>query len=110
MSTTTNIEITDRALEEFGKMDVEPGGFLRITVVPGGCSGMTYAASVETEMQEDDETMFERDGLRIVSDPGSASFLEGMRIDYSDDLIKSGFRFLNPNAAGSCGCGASFAG
>lgn len=105
-----NIEITDRAIAEFQKMDVAEGSFLRISVVPGGCSGMTYAASIESEKGEDDEVMFSKDNLEIVSDAGSATFLEGLKVDYSDDLVKSGFRFINPNAAGSCGCGSSFGG
>ena len=46
--------------------------------------------------------------LRVVSDPDSAEYLEGLVIDYSDDLIRSGFRFTNPNASGCCGCGSSF--
>ena len=54
--------------------------------------------------------VFENNGLKIICDEGSSLFLEGLSIDYSDDLIRSGFRFTNPNASGSCGCGASFAG
>lgn len=104
------IEVTEQAKAAFAKIDVPEGAFLRIRVVAGGCSGMKYDADVEQEMDEDDEMIFEDGELRIVADPGSAAFLDGLKIDYSNDLIKSGFRFLNPNAAGSCGCGASFAG
>lgn len=104
------IEVTDKAKTEFEKLDVPEGAFLRISVVQGGCAGMTYTAAVETAMGDDDESLYEDGSLRIVADVGSATFLDGLKIDYSDDLIKSGFRFLNPNAAGSCGCGSSFAG
>jgi len=104
------IEVTDKAKTEFEKLDVPEGAFLRISVVQGGCAGMTYTAAVETDMGDDDEALYEDGELRIVADVGSATFLDGLKIDYSDDLIKSGFRFLNPNAAGSCGCGSSFAG
>lgn len=106
----TQIAITDRAQEELSKLELGENGFLRINVVPGGCSGMTYTAAVDTDFGADDVSVFEAGALRIVTDAGSAIFLEGLNIDFSDDLIRSGFRFTNPNASGSCGCGASFAG
>lgn len=107
---TTTIDITNRAQGELAKLDLGENGFLRINVVPGGCSGMTYTAAVDTDFSDDDVAVFEADKLRIVTDQGSAIFLEGLKIDFSDDLIRSGFRFTNPNASGSCGCGSSFAG
>ena len=106
----TQIAITERAQEELSKLELGENGFLRINVVPGGCSGMTYTAAVDTDFGAEDVSVFEADALRIVTDGGSAIFLEGLNIDFSDDLIRSGFRFTNPNASGSCGCGASFAG
>jgi len=106
----TQIAITERAQGELAKLELGEDGFLRINVVPGGCSGMTYTAAVDTDFGSDDVSVFEAGALRIVTDAGSAIFLEGLNIDYSDDLIRSGFRFTNPNASGSCGCGASFAG
>jgi len=106
----TQIDITERAQTELAKLDLGDGGFLRINVVPGGCSGMTYTAAVDTDFTAEDVRVFENDTLSIVTDAGSAIFLEGLQVDYSDDLIRSGFRFTNPNASGSCGCGASFAG
>lgn len=106
----TTIDITPRAQGELAKLDLGENGFLRINVVPGGCSGMTYTAAVDTDFGAEDVAVFENETLRIVTDQGSAIFLEGLKIDFSDDLIRSGFRFTNPNASGSCGCGASFAG
>lgn len=106
----STISITERAQAELGKLDLAGENFLRINVVPGGCSGMTYSAAVDNEFGSDDVAVFENGGLRIVTDQGSAIFLEGLHIDFSDDLIRSGFRFTNPNASGSCGCGASFGG
>jgi iron-sulfur cluster assembly protein len=108
--TMTHIEITERAQGELAKLDLGENGFLRINVVPGGCSGMTYTAAVDTNFAGEDVCVFESGSLRIVTDEGSAIFLEGLSIDFSDDLIRSGFRFTNPNASGSCGCGSSFAG
>ncbi len=104
------IDITERAQAELAKLDLGAHGFLRINVAPGGCAGMTYTAAIDSDMANEDVVVFERGPLRIVTDQGSALFLEGLGIDYSDDLIRSGFRFTNPHAKGSCGCGASFAG
>jgi iron-sulfur cluster assembly accessory protein len=106
----TTIHITEHAQSQLARLELGDGGFLRINVVPGGCSGMTYTAAVDTDFSEEDTCVFENDALRIVTDQGSAVFLEGLKIDFSDDLIRSGFRFTNPNASGSCGCGSSFAG
>jgi iron-sulfur cluster assembly accessory protein len=106
----TTIDITEKAQEQLSRLDLGENGFLRINVVPGGCSGMTYTAAVDTDFSDSDVAVFENPPLRIVTDEGSAIFLEGLKIDFSDDLIRSGFRFTNPNASGSCGCGASFAG
>jgi iron-sulfur cluster assembly protein len=103
------IDLSERAQSELNKLDFGPNGFLRINVAPGGCSGMTYTAAIDSHFGPDDVAVFEHGPLRIVTDAGSALFLEGLRVDYSDDLIRSGFRFTNPHAKGSCGCGASFA-
>jgi len=103
-----SITITERAKQELVKLDIGGPQFLRIDIVPGGCSGMTYSAGIDTELKDSDTLLFQDDGIRIVADGGSALFLDGLKIDYSDDLIKSGFRFLSPSAVKSCGCGASF--
>jgi iron-sulfur cluster assembly protein len=105
-----SIEISDRAAQELLKLNVADGKFLRINVVQGGCAGMTYSAAIDDQFHDEDEVMFENPELKVFSDLGNAIFLEGLTVDYSDDLIKSGFRFVNANASGSCGCGASFAG
>lgn len=102
------IEITDKAKTELVKLNIGGDQFLRIDIIPGGCSGMTYSAALDTVVKDTDETMFQDADIRIVADSGSAMFLDGLKIDYSDDLIKSGFRFLSPNSVKSCGCGASF--
>jgi len=102
-----NITITDKAKAKLKEYQASNDSFLRIGVTAGGCSGMTYTATIETDAKDDDETV-ENDGLRIHADMRSALFLDGLVIDYSDDLIQAGFRLSNPNAAKSCGCGASF--
>ncbi len=104
------IEITEKAKTELVKLDIGGDHFLRIDIVPGGCSGMTYSAALDTEMRDADEVLYQDNDVRIIADGGSAMFLDGLKIDYSDDLIKSGFRFLSPSGIKSCGCGASFSG
>ena len=106
-----SINISDKAIGELQKLEIGEEQFLRINVVSGGCSGMTYSAAIDTDFNpENDEVIFDNNELKVVGESGTMIFLEGLEIDYSDDLIKSGFRFKNPNASGSCGCGSSFAG
>eukprot|EP00291_Cryptomonas_curvata_P021606 CAMPEP_0172173764 /NCGR_PEP_ID=MMETSP1050-20130122/13266_1 /TAXON_ID=233186 /ORGANISM="Cryptomonas curvata, Strain CCAP979/52" /LENGTH=149 /DNA_ID=CAMNT_0012845617 /DNA_START=206 /DNA_END=655 /DNA_ORIENTATION=+ len=82
---------------------------LRVGVRSGGCSGMSYVMEFEEVAQigaMDTELKF--DGFRVVVDPKSLMFVFGMTLDYSDSLIGGGFKFNNPNAASTCGCGQSF--
>ncbi|MCS6771514.1 MAG: iron-sulfur cluster assembly accessory protein [Kiritimatiellae bacterium] len=102
------IYISDKAKAELIKLEATGPNFLRISVVAGGCSGMTYSACIDNTLSDTDQILFEENGLRVVADPHSAMFLDGLQIDYSDDLIASGFRFKNPRAVKACGCGASF--
>ena len=107
-SLAVHIDISEKALAELQRAGLNRENFLRIRVVPGGCSGMTYSAGMETTMQEGDEIVYRQGDLRVVADSGSVIFLDGLQIDFSDDLVQAGFRFRNPNAAKSCGCGSSF--
>jgi iron-sulfur cluster assembly protein len=102
------IEVTDKAIKELQGMDLAEQAFMRIGVMPGGCSGMTYSASIDTELDAEDVVLYDKEGIRVVTASSSVGLLDGLTIDYSDDLIRSGFRFKNPNACGSCGCGSSF--
>jgi iron-sulfur cluster assembly protein len=112
MDSTTQqnlIKITAVALKELIKLEATGENFLRISVVPGGCSGMTYSAAIDNVLSDDDQVVYEDGALRVIADNGSAMFLDGLEIDFSDDLIASGFRFKNPKAKKGCGCGSSFA-
>ena len=80
---------------------------LRLSVDGGGCSGLTYKLHFETEMADHDHS-FEFDGLRVLIDKKSAIYLAGTTLDFSNALVGSGYKFLNPNAKQSCGCGESF--
>jgi iron-sulfur cluster assembly protein len=102
------IHISDRAREELARLEATGENFLRISVIPGGCSGMTYNACIDNTLSDADQVLYQDDELRVVADAGGAMFLDGLQIDYSDDLISSGFRFKNPKAKKSCGCGSSF--
>ncbi len=80
---------------------------LRIAVVGGGCSGFQYQMTLDKEPRADDEIL-DMEGLRVFVDTKSLLYLNGTKVDYVDDLNGSGFKFDNPNAKASCGCGESF--
>lgn len=84
------------------------GHGLRVGVVGGGCSGFQYNMAFEPEPGADD-TVFEQSGVRIFVDQASQPHLQGMTLDYVTGLHGAGFKFLNPNATRTCGCGSSFA-
>lgn len=85
-----------------------PDGGLRVSVVGGGCSGMSYKLDFQKEPQPTDK-IFEQDGVKVFIDPKSFLFIKGLELDYSGGLNGTGFTFKNPNASKSCGCGTSFA-
>jgi iron-sulfur cluster assembly accessory protein len=103
------ISLTDEAKAQLRRMGVSKHRFLRIRTVPGGCSGTTYEASLDGDLGEEDRVVYSDGDLRVVCDKESSYFINGLGIDYSSDLIKSGFRLTNPNASRACGCGSSFA-
>lgn len=105
---TSIIELTDKALAQLATLEVSKDNFLRLWVVSGGCQGLSYQAGIDNELDASDQVIFENDSLKVVTDPESVSYLPGLVIDYSDDLASAGFRFQNPNAKQSCGCGSSF--
>lgn len=83
------------------------GWGIRVGVVGGGCSGFQYSMDFEQESKDGDMT-FEQDGIRLYVDPMSSMYLQGVTIDYVVGLQGAGFKFTNPNARSTCGCGASF--
>jgi len=105
------IQLTDKAIQMI-KTTREQEGMddsfaLRVAVRGGGCSGFEYALDFDQEQRETD-FVIDHDGIRVFVDAVSARFLNGTRIDYVMGVMGSGFKFENPNAAGSCGCGSSF--
>lgn len=102
------IEVSAVATAKLLELGLDREKFLRIGVIPGGCSGMTYDAVIDDIIEQGDQVVYEQGDLRIVSDAHSAPHLDGLVIDYSDDLVQSGFRLTNKRAVKSCGCGSSF--
>jgi iron-sulfur cluster assembly accessory protein len=101
--TANAIEMVKKALEDEGLI----GHGLRIAVQGGGCSGLQYALDFE-ENERPGDTVLTFDGLRVFIDLASSQYLTGAEIDYVKGLQGAGFKFNNPNANRSCGCGHSF--
>jgi len=80
---------------------------LRISVQGGGCSGFQYGLSLEDSVSDSD-VIIDNAGLKVLIDPESATLLEGITVDFVDSINGAGFKFENPNATASCGCGNSF--
>ena len=103
------LTLTENALAHAKAILQKPenqGKALRIFVIGGGCAGLNYAMAIGYE-KPDDQVM-QSDGYKIVVDPKSMGFLKGMQVDYYESIQSSGFKFNNPNAIASCGCGLSF--
>ena len=111
-ATGFNMTLTERAAEEVQKfiaqeqVSPETAG-LRVSVLPGGCSGFKYSLNIE-ERALDDDHVHAVNGVRVFIDGFSAQYLTGVTIDYVTSMQGSGFTFTNPNATGGCGCGTSF--
>ena len=101
--TPSAVKEVKRLIQTENKGDVA----LRVGVKGGGCSGLTYTMAFQTEIGPHDQ-VFEVDDLRVVVDAKSALYLQGTTLDFVDSLQESGFKFINPNAKESCGCGTSF--
>lgn len=82
--------------------------FLRVGVEGGGCSGLMYNLSFDTELNDAEDKVFEDNGIRVVVNKKSFLYLVGTELDYTGGLNGKGFVFVNPNASRTCGCGESF--
>ncbi|HDZ57914.1 MAG TPA: iron-sulfur cluster insertion protein ErpA [Pseudomonas xinjiangensis] len=106
----TPLLFTDNAVGKVKALIDEEGNerlSLRVFVTGGGCSGFQYGFTFDDEMAEDD-TVVEREGVRLIVDPMSFQYLAGSEVDYQEGLEGSRFVINNPNAATTCGCGSSF--
>ena len=96
----------ERVKETMAKEGMTEGG-LRVSVVGGGCSGFQYSLGVDAAPREDD-IIVEQGGVKLFVDPTSLQYVHGTMLDYVNGLHGAGFRFVNPNATRTCGCGSSF--
>lgn len=107
------IYVSDKAREKVKKLMEDAGVagddsyFLRVGVVGGGCSGLSYKLDFDNEKKPTDQ-VFEDNGVKVVTDLKSFLYLVNTTLDFSDGLNGKGFYFSNPNASRTCGCGESF--
>ena len=110
--TAGGLQVTDRAIQRIriamAKEGVSPEeGGLRLGVMGGGCSGLSYSIKFDSRPRER-YRVYNFDGVRVFVDPKSFLYLHGMQLDYEETLMRQGFNFINPNSTRSCGCGSSF--
>ncbi len=105
------ITVSENAKEYIDKLMKDqndaPGAFVRVGVKGGGCSGLEYQLTFDTEMKQGDE-VYEDKGVKVVVDFKSLLYLYGTELDYSGGLNGKGLTFKNPNATKTCSCGESF--
>lgn len=111
-STNQGIQVSPKALEHIraamSKEGVSEEGGLRLGVQGGGCSGLSYHITFDSQPRERDRVFTFGDDVRVFVDPKSFVYLNGITLDWEESLMQSGFVFRNPNAKKSCGCGSSF--
>ncbi len=105
------ITLTERAVKEvrriIGEQNLPEDTVLRLGVKGGGCSGFSYSLGFDDTIQEADQVA-EMNGIKVVCDPKSFLYLSGTQLDFEESLMGRGFKFGNPNASKTCGCGESF--
>ena len=106
------IKVSDSAKDQVAKLkrfeEMSVDSFIRVGVKSGGCSGLSYDLSFDTELQENDQE-FEDNEVKVVIEKKSLLDLAGTTLEYEGGLNGKGFSFTNPNASRTCGCGESFA-
>jgi iron-sulfur cluster assembly accessory protein len=105
------VTITPKAAEkvaEFMKQEGNSNLYLRVYVSGGGCAGLSYGMGFEEKADEEDDTVIEQNGVKLLLDSYSQRYLRDANIDYIESLMGSGFKINNPNVTKSCSCGHSF--
>lgn len=114
IATDNAVYVSDKARERVLQLLADagragdPSWFLRVSVVGGGCSGLSYKMDFDNELKPTDQA-FENNGVKVVTDLKSFLYLVNTTLEFSDGLNGKGFYFNNPNASRTCGCGESFA-
>ncbi|MFQ5606646.1 MAG: HesB/IscA family protein [Candidatus Zixiibacteriota bacterium] len=111
-STENLISLSTSAIKEVKRLMVEEKDdheslYLRLGVDPGGCSGLSYSMGFDTQKTDGDRE-FEFDGIRTLIDARALLYMAGTTLDFAGGLMGGGFKFVNPKAQRSCGCGSSF--
>ncbi|BAU62682.1 iron-sulfur cluster assembly accessory protein [Stanieria sp. NIES-3757] len=111
------IFVSQTAAKEIKRIQLsrqQPDSQLRLTVKSGGCSGLFYVLNLESnyqpslELTSQTDHLYQSNGIEVIVDQETFSYVQGLQLDYSEDLMGGGFRFQNPNAVNTCGCGLSF--
>ena len=109
-ATTPVITLPESAVQEVKRLldlqGITEGG-LRLGVKGGGCSGLSYTLNFDEKIGPHDQ-VYDIEGIKVIVDAKSAIYLQGTQLDYYKDLMTGSFRFINPNASKTCGCGESF--
>lgn len=107
-----SVTLTEKAAAEVKRriedQKMEEQTMLRVGVAGGGCSGFSYSLAFDKNYDETADSKYDCHGVPVVVDKKSALYLEGTTVDFQDDLQGYGFKFDNPTAVKSCGCGSSF--
>ena len=109
-TTTPIVTLTPNAIKEVKRLQEVQGldaAALRLGVKGGGCSGFSYTVNFDNEVGPHDQ-VYDVEDIRVIVDMKSAIYLQGTQLDYHKDLLSGQFKFSNPNATKSCGCGESF--
>ena len=104
------LSITEKAAKKIKQIAAKQGKIdasLRIQVIGGGCSGLSYQFGF-AEKSDPKDKVFEQFGVKVAVDPRTLIYVAGSELDYEESLMKSGFKVKNPNATVSCSCGESF--
>ena len=108
----SGIVVTERAAKEFRHILKEKGlpddTAMRLSVKGGGCAGFAYQIDLDRNPADEFDIELKQHDLRVVVDMKSEFYMQGSVIDFNDSLMERGFKFKNPTASGTCGCGSSF--
>ncbi|MDB9324189.1 iron-sulfur cluster assembly accessory protein [Nodularia spumigena CS-586/05] len=103
------IHLSQAAISEIRRLQLkqQPNALLRLTIKQGGCSGLFYDMSFDETVKFNDR-VFDLSSIKVIVDDESFNYVNGLALHYSEDLMGGGFRFHNPQAIATCGCGNSF--